>query len=80
MLKIIAKAEVSQNLEKGVMPGGIAYILEIVVLSASPNAALRGYRSPIGAFFPPQEGILELHHARIGEQKRRVIRGNQRTR
>ena len=33
-LEIIAEAEIAEHLEEGVMPGGIADILQVVVLAA----------------------------------------------
>jgi hypothetical protein len=52
LLEIIAEAEIAQHLEEGVVPGGIADIVEIIVLAARAHAFLRGCRRLVGARFP----------------------------
>ena len=42
VLEIIAEREIAEHLEKGVMPRGVADIVEIVVLAAGAHAFLRG--------------------------------------
>ena len=73
LLEVIAKGEVAQHLEEGVMSGGVADVFEIVVFAAGAHAALAGDRAHVVAFVTPQEAVLELHHAGIGEQQRRVV-------
>ena len=60
------------------MPRGVADAIEIVVLAAGANAFLRRDRPRDAALFGAGEDVLELHHAGIGEQQRRVIARNQR--
>ena len=50
------------------MPGGIADILEIIVLAAGPHATLRCCCPFVTAIIEAQEDILELNHAGIREQ------------
>ena len=38
--EIVAKGEVAEHLEKGVMPGRVAHVFQIVVLAAGPYAGL----------------------------------------
>jgi len=71
-LEVIPEAEIAQHLEKSVMAGGEAHVFEIIVLAAGPYAALRGSRPGIGTPLQVQEDILELHHARVGEQQRGI--------
>ena len=61
------------------MARGVADVLQIVVLTAGAHALLTGGCAGVGAFFQPEEAVLELIHAGIGEQQGRIVRGNQRT-
>ena len=79
LFEIVAEAEVAQHLEKGVMTGGIAHILQIIVFAAGPYATLGAGRAGIAALVPPQKHILELDHARIGEQQGRIVQGHEGT-
>lgn len=79
-LEIIAKAEVTQHFEKGVMTRCISDVFQIVMLAASANAALYGSGTGIGTFVESEENILELHHPCIGQHQGRVVGRNQRAR
>ena len=78
-LEVIAEAEVAQHLEKSVMSGRVADILEIVVLAAGAYAFLRGRGASVRTLVEAEENILELVHAGIGEQERRIVERHQRT-
>ena len=80
ILEIIAEREIAEHLEEGVMPRGVADILEVVVLAAGAHAFLRRGGARIGALLGAGEDVLELHHAGIGEQQRRVVARHQRAR
>ena len=80
LLEIIAERKISEHLEERVVARRIPDVLEIIVLAARANAALRGGRPRIGAFVLAEERVLELHHARIDEQQRRVVVRHQRAR
>ena len=80
VLEVVAEGEIAQHLEEGVVPGGVADILQIVVLAAGAHAFLRGDGAVVGAAFCAGEHVLELHHARIGEHERRVVAGHERPR
>src|SRR3546814_12959307 len=73
LLEVVAEGEVAEHLEKGVVPGGVADVLEIVVLAAGADAFLRGGRAPVGPRLRAGEDVLELHHAGIGEEKRWIV-------
>ena len=77
MLEIITKAEITQHLEEGVMTGGIADVIQVIVLAAGPHTALGRGGSAVMAGIAAQEDILELVHAGIGEQQRGVVVGDQ---
>ena len=79
-LEIVAKAEVAEHFEKGVMPGRVADILEIIVLATGAHAALRRDSTVVGALFASGEDILELDHARVREQEGRIISRDERAR
>ena len=77
-LEIVAEAEVAQHFEEGVVTRGVADVFQVVVLAAGTHALLAGGGAGIGALFQAQEAVLELVHARVGEQQGRVVRRNQR--
>ena len=79
-LEVVAEAEVAEHLEERVMPGGVADVLEIVVLAAGAHALLRGGRTGVGPPVTTGEDFLELHHAGVGEQQRGIVAGHQRAR
>ena len=78
--EVVAERKIAQHLEKRVVARGISNVVEIVVLAARPHALLRRYRARIVPRFLPREHRLELHHARVGEQQRRIVAGHQRRR
>ena len=79
-LEVVAERPVAEHLEEGVMPGGIAHGIEIVVLAAGTQATLDVGRPDVARLFTAEEHILERDHARVGEQQRRVVRRHQRCR
>ena len=73
-LEIVAKREIAEHLEEGVVPRGVADLLEIVVLAAGPDTLLhRGRASSAGRLLLAEKYFLELHHAGVGEHQRRVV-------
>ena len=76
-LEIVAEAEVAQHLEEGVMAGGVADVLQVVVLAAGAHAALGADGAVIGAALAAEEGVLELDHAGVGEQQGCIVAGDQ---
>ena len=78
LLEIVAKAEVAEHLEKGMMAIGKAHIFKIVVLAAGADALLRGGGARVVALFGAEKDVLELVHARVGKQQGGVVGGNQR--
>ncbi len=58
----------------------VADVLEIVVLAARAHASLRRRRALEAEILDADQSVLELHHARVGEQQRVVARGHERTR
>ena len=77
-LEVVAKAEVAQHLEEGVMARGVPDVLQVIVLAAGAHALLAAGGAGIGALFQAQEAVLELVHAGVGEQQCRVVGRNQR--
>ena len=77
-LEVVAEAEVAQHLEEGVVARGVADVFQVVVLAAGTHALLAGGGAGVGALFQAQEAVLELVHARVGEQQGRVVRRDQR--
>ncbi len=79
-LEVVAEAEVAEHLEEGVVARGVADVLEVVVLAARAHAALAADRALVAALVLAEEDVLELHHAGVGEQQRRVVARDQRRR
>ena len=80
VLEVVAEREVAEHLEEGVVPGGVADIVEVVVLAAGAHAFLRRGRAPVRPLLDAGEHVLELHHAGVGEQERRVVVRHERAR
>ena len=80
VLEIIAEREVAEHLEERVVAGGIADIVEVVVLAAGAHAFLRRRRPDVRALLDAGEHVLELHHAGVGEHERRIVARHERTR
>ncbi len=72
-LEVIAKAEVAEHLKKRVVTRRVANIVQIVVLAARAHTFLRCRRAVVVTRLNPRKQVLELHHARVDEHKRRVI-------
>ena len=62
------------------MAGGVAHVLEIVVLATRTHTALRGRGPLVGPWILAEKDILELHHAAVGEEKGGIVGGHQRGR
>src|SRR5690606_1719811 len=80
LLEIVAEAEITQHLEERVMPGCVADVLEIVVLAARTDTALRARGTRVAALLFAEKYVFELHHAGVREQQRRVVGGHERAR
>ncbi|GAB1387898.1 hypothetical protein MASR1M6_00780 [Rubrivivax sp.] len=78
VLEVVAEAEVAEHLEEGVVPRRVAHVLEVVVLAAGADALLRRRRALVGPLVEAEEHVLELVHARVGEEQRRVVARNDR--
>ncbi len=68
-LEVVAEREVAQHLEECMMSRGVAHLLEIVVLPARTHALLNRHRTAVIALLQALKHLLELHHARVGEQQ-----------
>src|SRR5579871_995595 len=79
-LEVVAKGEVTQHLEERVMPRRVADVFKIVVLATGSHAALTGRGALVVSLVLAQKHVLELDHAGIGEQERRIVGGHERAR
>ena len=61
------------------MASRVTNVFQIIVLSPRPHAALRTGSTGAGTNFIAEEGVLKLHHARVGKQQSWIIAGHQRT-
>ena len=80
LLEIVAETEISEHLEEGMVTSGVSDLIKVIMFSAGTNALLRRNRPRIAALLSTEKNILELNHARIGEQQSRIIGRNQRAR
>ena len=80
VLEVVAEGKVPQHLEEGVMPRGVADVVQVVMLAAGAHALLRRRRPAVGPRLLAGEDVLELHHAGIGEHQGRVVARYQRRR
>src|SRR5213592_313427 len=78
LLEVVTEGEVAEHLEEGVVTGGMADLLQVVVLAARPDALLAGHRARVVAPLEPLEHPLELHHPCVGEQQCGVVRRDER--
>ena len=78
-LEIIAETEIAEHLKKRVVASGVTNIFKIVMFAAGAYTALRCDRAYISALFLAEKTILELIHAGIGEQQRRIVARHERT-
>ena len=79
-LEVVAEAEVAEHLEERLVAPGVADVFQIVVLAAGAYAPLATHGALVVAAFAPGQRVLELHHASVGEEQRRVVGGHQRSR
>src|SRR4029079_3062097 len=70
--EVIAEREVAEHLEEGVVPGRPPDVLQLRVLPPRSHALLRGRGAHVVALLAPEEAVLELVHAGVGEEKRGV--------
>jgi hypothetical protein len=73
-LEVIAEAPVAEHLEQRVVARRAADLLEVVVLAGDPEAALVVHGAVVAALLGPGEHVLELDHAGVREEERRVRR------
>ena len=70
-LEVVAKGEIAEHLEEGLVATGVTDVVQVVVLATGADALLRrrhpGCRRGLGA----GEDVLERHHAGVDEQQGR---------
>ena len=78
-LEVVAKAEVPEHFKERVVARGVAHVVQVIVLAARTDALLRGRRA-IERLVQTQEVGLELVHAGVREEKRRIVLRHHRAR
>ena len=73
VLEVVAKREVAEHLEEGVVAQRGADVVKVVVLAADAHAFLRGRGAVVVALLAAEEHVLELVHPGVGEQQGGVI-------
>jgi len=77
LLVIVAKGPVPEHLEEGMVGAVAAHFLQVVVLARHAHALLSIHGTGVGAGAGTQEDILELIHAGVRKQQRRVVLGDE---
>jgi hypothetical protein len=77
---VVAERPVAQHLEERMVRRVAAHIVEVIVLAGHAHALLRIGHARVRPRAVAQEHILELHHARVGEEQRVVTHRDQRHR
>ena len=72
-LEVIAKREIAQHLEEGVVARGRANAGQVVVLARDAHTFLGGDGAGVRPFFLPQKHLGKLVHARVVEQQGGVV-------
>ena len=80
LLEVVAEGEVAEHLEEGVMPVGVADVVEVVVLAAGAHALLRGRGAGVGACLLAGKHVLERHHAGGREHQGGIVARHHRRR
>ena len=78
--EVVAEGEIPQHFEEGQVPGGVADVVQIVVLAAGAHAFLRRGRARRRTGFGAGEDVLERHHAGVDEHQGRIALRHQRRR
>ena len=78
LLEVVTEGEVPQHLEEGVMARREPDVLEVVVLPSGADAFLRRDGALVVAGLAPGKDVLELVHAGVREQQRRIVLWNER--
>ena len=73
LLEIVAEGKVTEHLKKCVMSRCVAYVLEIVVLTAGAHAFLRGNGTRIVTLLQTRKHVFELYHAGVGGDCERCL-------
>ena len=77
-LEVVTERKISQHLEEGMVASCPTDLLKVIMLTSSPYTLLRRYSTIKGWPIHTEEDALELDHARIREEKCRIILGNER--
>ena len=75
--KIIPEGKISHHFKEGVMTGGEAHILQIIVFAPRSQTSLDTDRSFVIPLFFSKEDILEGIHPGVGEHKAWIVVGDQ---
>ena len=73
LLEVVAEREVAEHLEERVMAERRPDVVEIVVLAADAHHLLRRRGARVVALLAAEEQVLELVHAGVGEEQRRIV-------
>ena len=76
-LEVVPERKIAEHFEEGVVPRGVAHIVEVIVLAACTHALLRANCAGRRGRFEPGEDVLERHHARVDEHQRRIVMRHQ---
>ncbi len=69
---VIAKRPIAEHFKEGVMRVIAAHVIQVVVLTRHAHTLLRVDGAGVGTLIRADEHVLELDHARVGEEQGRV--------
>src|ERR1043166_1321732 len=76
--EVVAEAEIPKHLEEGLVARSLPHLIEIIVLAAGAQTFLRRTGASIIALLVAEKDVLELIHARVREEQRRIVGGQKR--
>ncbi len=79
-LEIVAERKVPKHLEERMVTIRKTDVLKVVMLTARANTLLRRRCTPVVSLLQTKEDVFELVHSGVGEEKRGIVRGNERRR
>ena len=77
-LEVVAEREIAEHLEERMVSKRWPHVAEVVVFAADTHTFLRRGRPGVPAGLAPKKYVLELVHARVGEQQRGIFVGHER--
>jgi hypothetical protein len=72
-MAVFAEGKIAEHFEESMLTAGIADVFEVIVFAARAHALLGRRGADVVAHFKTLENFLELVHAGVGEEQRRIV-------